>query len=227
MNETDWLASNDPQRMLEYLRGKVSDRKLRLFVYACCRRMWQLMRTEEDRRAVEKAERWADGLESTPEVRPPVARTRDPESPGGWNEVLCEVDLSPYQLAERYTFPVAWFVAGGPNADFAYWDPTWQQTVSKEMDHQAALLRDVSYAVAVGTITLDPLWLTPTVTNLAEGVYEERHLPTGELDLTRLAVLADALEDAGCDNAEVLSHCRGFGPHVRGCWVVDLLLGKE
>jgi len=70
-------------------------------------------------------------------------------------------------------------------------------------------------------------WLTPTVLALAKATYEERSLPAGTLENARLAVLADALEDAGCDNADILQHCRQPGVHVRGCWVIDLLLGKE
>ena len=62
---------------------------------------------------------------------------------------------------------------------------------------------------------------------MATAAYEVRTLPAGTLDPDRLAILADALEDAGCTNADVLDHCRGAGPHVRGCWVVDLLLGKS
>jgi hypothetical protein len=69
-------------------------------------------------------------------------------------------------------------------------------------------------------ITLDPSWLTATVTSLAQAIYEERAFD-------RLPVLADALEDAGCANAEILSHCRQPGEHVRGCWVVDLILSKD
>jgi hypothetical protein len=75
-------------------------------------------------------------------------------------------------------------------------------------------------------VRLGRAWLTPTVTNLAQSAYEERALPSGELDPTRLAVLADALEEAGCDQPGLLSHLRGPGPHVRGCWALDLLLGK-
>jgi len=70
-------------------------------------------------------------------------------------------------------------------------------------------------------------WLKPTVINLATFAYEERNLPSGELDKNRLAILADALEECGCDHREILGHLRGPGPHVRGCHVVDLLLGKE
>jgi hypothetical protein len=64
------------------------------------------------------------------------------------------------------------------------------------------------------------------VTGLAPAAYEERALPSGELDPARLAVLADALEDTGCADSEVLGHLRGPGPHVRGCWALDLILGK-
>jgi hypothetical protein len=67
--------------------------------------------------------------------------------------------------------------------------------------------------------------LTPDVVAIARDAYEEYWFPEGTLDVVRLAILADALEDAGCDNAEKLNHLRGPGPHVRGCWVVDLILG--
>ena len=62
---------------------------------------------------------------------------------------------------------------------------------------------------------------------LAEAAYDRRHLPSGELDPARLAVLADALEEAGCTDPDLLDHLRGPGPHYRGCWVIDLLLGKQ
>jgi hypothetical protein len=69
-------------------------------------------------------------------------------------------------------------------------------------------------------VALDQSWLTPTVRALAQGIYQDR-------GFDRLPILADALQDAGCENADILTHCRGPGPHVRGCWVVDLVLGKE
>jgi hypothetical protein len=68
-------------------------------------------------------------------------------------------------------------------------------------------------------IALDPMWLMPSVKHLAEAIYEDRAFD-------RLPILADALEDAGCTNADILNHCRQPGEHVRGCWVVDLLLDK-
>lgn len=68
-------------------------------------------------------------------------------------------------------------------------------------------------------VTFDPHWRSETAVSLASGIYTERAFD-------RMPILADALEEAGCDHADVLSHCRGDGPHTRGCWVVDLLLGK-
>jgi hypothetical protein len=79
-------------------------------------------------------------------------------------------------------------------------------------------------------VTSDTAWLTwngGIVPKLAAAIYEERELPQGTLDNTRLAVLADAPEEAGYTNGDILDHCRKPGTHVRGCWVVDLLLGKE
>jgi hypothetical protein len=73
----------------------------------------------------------------------------------------------------------------------------------------------------------DPRWLTPAVISLAQPAYDERLRPTGHLDGARLAVLADALEEAGCSDPAILGHLRGPGPHVRGCWVLDRLLKKE
>jgi hypothetical protein len=66
-------------------------------------------------------------------------------------------------------------------------------------------------------VSTDPSWLTSRVVSHAEGIYAERAFD-------RLPILADVLQDAGCKNAAVLAHCRG--PHVRGCWVIDLVLGK-
>jgi hypothetical protein len=91
---------------------------------------------------------------------------------------------------------------------------------------QAALLRDL-FGHPSRPVVLDPAWLTPDVVALAHAAYEERELPPGTLDPARLAVLADALEDVGYREGQILQHLRGPGPHVRGCFVVDSLLGKS
>jgi hypothetical protein len=99
------------------------------------------------------------------------------------------------------------------NPDSAAMDKTRPRAVA------APLLREL-IGNPFRPVTLNPSWLTSTVLTLAEGTYAERAFD-------RLPILADALQDAGCDNTDVLDHCRGPGQHVRGCWVVDLVLGKQ
>jgi hypothetical protein len=69
-------------------------------------------------------------------------------------------------------------------------------------------------------VTVHPAWQTITVVGLAQAIYDER-------DFDRMPILGDALEEAGCTDAEVLKHCRQPGEHIRGCWVVDLILNKS
>jgi hypothetical protein len=93
-------------------------------------------------------------------------------------------------------------------------------------DELLPILRDV-FGNPFSPVSLAPAWLTPTILALAQAAYDNCTLPAGTLDPAPLAVLADALEDAGCTDAELLGHLRGPGPHVGGCWAVDLLLGKS
>jgi hypothetical protein len=94
-----------------------------------------------------------------------------------------------------------------------------------EAERQTRLVIEV-FGNPFRLVTLNTAWQTPTILALAQAAYDNRILPAGTLELDRLAVLADALEEAGCDNADILNHCRQPGEHVRGCWVVDLTLGK-
>jgi hypothetical protein len=97
-----------------------------------------------------------------------------------------------------------------------------------EKESQSLLLRCI-FGDPFRPVAVDPAWLAwndGTIPKLARVIYEERRLPWGELDLHLLAALAEVLEDAGCTDAVILGHCRAEGPHVRGCWVVDLLLGR-
>jgi hypothetical protein len=99
---------------------------------------------------------------------------------------------------------------------------TWTVFGKARPDDRAtacAMIRDV-VGNPFRSVAFDRSWRTSTAVALAEGIYAERAFD-------RLPILADALEDAGCGDPEVLSHCRGPGPHVRGCWVIDMLLGKQ
>src|SRR5207244_1694887 len=91
---------------------------------------------------------------------------------------------------------------------------------------QLSLLHDI-FGNPFRPVPLDPAWRTPTVVALAQAAYDNRIMPAGRLDPARLAVLSDALEEAGCQDADILGHLRSPGLHVRGCWALDLLLGKE
>lgn len=107
--------------------------------------------------------------------------------------------------------------------------PNFEDGLEREAMAQCQLAHDI-FGNPFHPVTIDPAWLAwnnGTIVKLAQTIYDERELPSGHLDTGRLAILADALEDAGCTNADILAHCRSAGPHVRGCWVVDLLLCKE
>jgi hypothetical protein len=89
------------------------------------------------------------------------------------------------------------------------------------------LLRDLFGPLPLHRRTHDASCLTQRTIALASAIYDERIMPSGYLDSMRLAVLADALEDAGCTDDAILDHLRSPGTHVRGCWTLDLILGKE
>jgi hypothetical protein len=120
-----------------------------------------------------------------------------------------------------------------PEAEKAGWGGPWalhkDTARASERLVQASLLRCI-FGNPFRPVAIEPAWLRwqdGTLRHLARSTYQERTLPAGTFDTGRLAVLADALEEAGCTDADLLAHCRGPGPHARGCWPVDLILGKE
>ena len=286
MTESEWLASTDPQAMLAWLTGdyspvardlgpaRVSDRKLRLFACACVRQVWHLLTDERSRQAVEVAELFADGMVSRRKLsdawysswnvigspcgseektnRPRAAHVAshcaNPDSPFGYTlndlRFLYPVESRPPDTVLGH---ILRDIVGNPFRPVSVWenyDPA---------KHPAAYVRDA-------WIKGCP-WITPLVVSLATAAYDNR-LPSGQLDPEQLAVLSDALEDAGCEHLDVevevchcfmygcdefdsmdrcpsktiekrrqvhplLAHLRSPVPHWRGCWAVDLLLGKE
>jgi hypothetical protein len=103
----------------------------------------------------------------------------------------------------------------------------YRRVRADELAAQCRLLRDVVGNPFRPTPTLEPHLLTPDIQALAYGAYDHRLLPSGHLDPARLAVLSDALEEAGCADSELLAHLRSPGPHIRGCFAVDAILGKS
>jgi hypothetical protein len=213
MTEFDWKRCNDPQKMLEWLRhsGNAPERKLRLFACACCRGIWHRLSDKCSRRAVEVVERFADGQAT-------------PQTFRKWHWAAYEA----YEVTGEAAYAV--YAAGHRVADLAASDAAEAAAdAGQERASQCDLLRDIFGNPFRAAPAIDPAWLAwndGTVTKLAEAAYENRSLPEGTLEQDRLAVLADALEEAGCSDEEMLGHLRGPGPHVRGCHVVDTLMGK-
>jgi hypothetical protein len=227
MTEDQWLSGDDTILMLDHLHGKASDRKFRLYATACCRRIWPLLAHDTHRRAVERAEQFADGLTCLAKMQSAsrsAARYRDDyraeydQMPvGPRNVVFSAAHPDAYTAAEQAQSDVFWVVRF-----WGYVIGIHQEDDGKEA---AALIRDI-FGNPFRAEPFDPAWRTPEVGQLAAAAYEERLLPYGNLDPERLAVLADALEDAGCTDQLLLGHLREPDGHVRGCWVVDQLLGR-
>jgi hypothetical protein len=241
MNEADWLASTKLGPLTQCLFRKfdpVRSRKLRLFGCACCRQIWHLLNDRCGQHAVEVAELHADGRANRKELadKRAVAFAAAEARMGNAGETgLYYAPRAAAQCTLAKASQAA-LHASLDTAKAAYYNSEttrsqpndWIWGIDAEHGRQVPLFRDI-FGNPFRPTSLDPAWLTwhdGTIPKLAQTLYEDRALPSGHLDNHLLAVLADALEDAGCSDPDILHHCRGPGPHVRGCWVVDLLLGK-
>jgi hypothetical protein len=232
MTEAEWLTCTNSSRMLEFLREKLSARKLRLFVGACCRSSWHLLADKRSRQAVAICERFADGVASKKNLETALANAKAAARIVRLR--LQETARRPGVSQEAEGFQMAWATNEAVwAAQKAVEGDAWRSALqlagtwaTSERTGRYSFMREI-IGNPFRPISINPSWLTSTISNLAATAYEDRALPSGHLDFTRLAVLADALEVAGCTNADILTHCRHPGPHVRGCWVVDLILGKE
>jgi hypothetical protein len=231
MTEVEWLACADPGPMLEYLGGKVSDRKLRLFACVCCRRIWDLLEDERSRAAVEAAELFADDLikeEQLDEAGNAAEAAfedvlgTEPHAPDAARSAFAAAAPRDYQhpaYAAAHEAPHAAAVAVANRRVPSGSMPDWGTARDAERAVQCHLLRDL-LGNPFRPVTIDPAWLTPQVVALARAIYDERAF-------NRMPELADALERACCDDSDLLNHCRGPGDHTRGCWAIDSILGKS
>jgi hypothetical protein len=223
VTETQWLAASDPTPMLAFLgdSGTLSGRKARLFAVACCRSTFAALADEGTRRMVEVAERFADGLATPEELSGVSGRGRFAEDAAARAAAAC-VWLDAFSASHNAAVAAA-RTSGPPR--FA----TLRAAIDSIRAAQAALLRDLFGPLPFRPVSVPPsvrTWQEATILRLAEATYDCRQLPSGTLEPERLAVLADALEEAGCSDEDILGHLRGGGVHVRGCWVVDLLTGR-
>jgi hypothetical protein len=244
MTEAEWLRCTTVREMVAHLPSGLRTRQVRLFACACCRRIGDLLGDHWCCRAIDIVEGFVDGNATETdweaaerELLRAIDATRDqhpypdylirPEHAARWavrwllargngGEVINTVSFTVVQASGLLAL-----VTTGGNSRRDIRDVR-RLAEAQERDRQCRLLRDI-----VGNpfrpVVVDPCWLTwreDTVPKIAQAVYQERAFD-------RLPILADALEDAGCTNEEVLKHCREPGEHVRGCWVVDLLSGRN
>jgi hypothetical protein len=241
MTEPEWFACKMPEPMLSVVAH--ATRKLRLFALACCARIDHLITDPRSRAALEFAARHVE----TP-VNRQKGRTRiEKAGRAAWRERYdemfnftdernsaclvrsCAANAAVQTLNVRPPFAASY------SSSFACFAVAWgamydakksslgttlpDELKAPEYELQVHLLRDV-FGNPFRPVAPDPAWLTPDVVALARGIYAEQAFD-------RMPILADALQDAGCANDEVLKHCRDTSlKHVRGCWPVDLLSGK-
>jgi hypothetical protein len=237
MTEAEWLGATDPAEMLTFLRGtgKATDRKLRLFAVACCRGIWPLLLDKRSRQAVDVAERFADGeagLEELKRVLVAAYQARDGQRESSGSPITSAAYVAletcragvPLRLEVTLLEAVRAATHHLPRSD----RDSRRNAQTQERAYQAALLRELFGPLPFRELPPLPAYNDATVQRLAQTAYDDRVLPSGHLDPTRLAVLADALLDAGYPaDAEILQHLRGEGPHWRGCWALDAVMGKS
>jgi len=243
MKAAQWLRCEDPRLMLNAIAGAASERKLRLFAAACWRRSPRSRTDAGCTPAVDVAERYADWLVHD-DVLDQAHQAAINRSDSGWGmgqyEFLLVREMTA-SLASAAALGAALEVQAkarradsrlqrqarraqrkGARPEAA--EPVAVQAAAlAEYRQQCALLRDL-FSPHFRPVGIAPGWRMRDVIDLARAAYDERHLPSGELDAHRLSVLADALEEAGAQG-ELVGHLRGPGTHVRGCFAVDLCLG--
>lgn len=216
MNEEEWLASHDPMWMLEGIEHEGSDRKFRLLGCGCCRLAPRLLTDNRSLRAVEVAEQYADGQVTEQKLAETTIPAFRASMDGGSSAAVCFLTAGDGFEASRRVLEERLEVEG-PQMVFEFW--LWGKQRRRRAFY-ASLVRDI-FGNPFRPAAFLPDWRTDTAKPLARQMYESR-------EFSAMPILADALQDAGCDNYDILSHCRDANAtHVRGCWVVDLVLGKE
>ncbi len=222
MTESEWLTCANPVQMVEALEDKGSDRKFRLLGCAGCRSLRSPVADRESQHKIDVAEAYADGWvirealieaanvvwqtlyrngwRNPHESFPPIHYLSEPHSfDAGLRTLAACVDL---EASER---------------SLRFW--AWEKQKRRRAFY-VALVRDI-FGNPFRPVAFSSDWRTDTAVTLARQMYESR-------EFSAMPILADSLQDAGCDNDDILNHCRDTSlTHVRGCWVVDLVLGKE
>jgi len=230
VTETEWLECNEIERLIHFTKeanNQPWDRKARLFACACARQVWERTHAQ-GQEAVTVSERFADGLATAEELAScrHVGRFAWCKANMDWTVTL----LNGLAVSSEDGFSAALYAAKHtPEALILPGTPSRKIAKAKTRRANRTSFMDI-FGNPFCPCTISPAafaWNGHLIVRLAQVAYEERHLPSGTLDNTRQAILADALEEAGCTDQQILDHLRSPGPHVRGCWPVDLCLGKS
>lgn len=250
MTEQQWLACADVTKMVSEhpLRAgpRVSDRTLRLLTVAALLPLWDHLGEERSRQAVHTLERYAEGKSTREELATAAeeAHAAVDEVRNRADQVAAEAVATALGYDRPFLPGLGWLLDGSPDGTIGNARSNYlavlmfaasaitvslfgmnagysqlREGVHAEIARQADMLRDV-LGNPFRPVAANPAWLTPTARSMAEAVYEQHAFD-------RTPVLADNLEETGCDDAAMLAHCRMAGAHVRGCWVLDLVLAKE
>lgn len=214
--DPDWYTSGPFGflAMHPHLRAGVTERKCRMFATACCRRVWRFIPEGEPRRVIEALERVEDGASHEWEI----AR-RFYESPAGATRAIKHALAAVAACCWESHTELASFVAEHCSSAVKV-SGEGRGAWGAEGRAQDELFRDI-FGHLFRPVAFNPSWRTDTAVPLAR-------LMGGAREFSAMPILADALQDAGCDSEDILSHCRDTNrAHVRGCWVVDLVLGQE
>jgi hypothetical protein len=214
MTEQEWLKCTSPEEMLDYVAESATERLFLLFACACERRLGDQPDCERD--LIDATERYADGEEHA--ALEAVLPTE------GITLVEYITSVGPLEYAWDHSYYSAEYAANlisrKLTGDICFRnEQIWGQAFRTEQAEQAGLMRDI-FGNPFRPVRLDPRWQTTAVVALARTIYEERRFQD-------MPVLADALEETGCIDEAILRHCREPGEHVRGCWLLDLVLGKK
>lgn len=214
MDEATWLACDDARRLLAAVRSRCSERKLRLAACACCRAVWVLVTDRRSRRAVEAAERHADSLADDG-----LLLDRYPAAVSAAHKIERKFGEDDPRLAVATA--ASYTALTDPAEDVARFTIN-QLLPALPADGHARLcatLREV-LGNPFRPVAVPPESVSPAAQAVARTVYDEGQF-------AELPVLADALEDDGCSCRELLEHLRSAGPHFRGCWALDAVLGNR
>jgi hypothetical protein len=212
MTEAEWLTSDDPQKMLTQIRGRGSERKWRFVACECLRCLQGLAFDFDITEILGVAERLAEG--DAPEDALGEARA----TVTYWHDIAQNSDgyVAAVADAALQDDPQAGAFSALQNAEY-FSHEAFGYGIGY---HYAGRAREI-FGNPFQPVAFDPEWKSDTAVSLAKQMYESR-------DFSTMPILADALQDAGCDNDDILNHCRDANAtHVRGCWVVDLVLGKS